>query len=228
MKNKLFRALLAVAVMLVWAGISAMPSWASDLVYVQPTDDAGSYASQNDTSTFGNFATAYDNFTLASNTDITHVEWDGSYFGGTGTITGFTVDFYADNGGTPGALIASSGDVAGNADQSYLGTDASGDPTYSYVLLTGFNATAGTQYWLSITPDLSFPPQWGWETGTGGDGSSYQCFFGSCGSTPNDLAFALGVPEPGSGYLLPSGLVFLAFMFRKNLRSRFARSEYLG
>ena len=67
----------------------------------------------------------------------------------------------------------------------------------------------GVQYWLSIVPDIGFPPQWGWESGTGGDGAAYQCFLGSCGPiTTNDLAFTLlgaavsNTPEPSSLFML--------------------------
>jgi hypothetical protein len=91
-----------------------------------------------------------------------------------------------------------------------------------YTLAINFSALAGTQYWLSVVPDLAFPPQWGWETATGGDGAAYQCFQGLCNSIPNDLAFALfsgntTVPEPGSLILLGSGILGLAFTLRRKL-----------
>ena len=87
-----------------------------------------------------------------------------------------------------------------------------GITTYSYsadISGNAFSAAAGTQYWLSIVPDLANTTQWGWSTGTGGDGSSYQIFFGSGSSQPYDLAFGLSgsgatttTPEPGSLTLL--------------------------
>jgi hypothetical protein len=51
-------------------------------LYSQPWDGGSNlFASQNDTpSGIGNFATAYDNFTLSSTSDVEDVEWTGGYF----------------------------------------------------------------------------------------------------------------------------------------------------
>jgi hypothetical protein len=217
MRKNLSGSFTALAVMLVLTAITVSPAWAND-VYVQATDNGGSYASQNDTSGgLGNYATSYDNFNLTTTTLITSVDWVGTYFPFPGTTTGFTVNFYADSGGAPGALLYSTGDVAGDAGETLLGTDSLGDPTYAYSLSTDFVASDVTTYWLSITADSAFPPQWGWETGTGGDGAAYQCFFGSCGATANDLAFGLSVPEPSTALLMPSSLGLLGIIFRKKL-----------
>jgi hypothetical protein len=199
-------------------GFAVTPASAT-LVYIQFSDYNGAYSSQNDTNTFGNFATAYDNFTLGGSYTISNVQWVGSYFNPSiqSPITGFTVSFYADNAGVPGALLYSTGDVAGNAGETSVGFDNAGNPAFVYGLSVSFAATGGTTYWLSIVPDLGFPPQWGWETGTGGDGAAYQCFFGSCGSVPNDLAFALNTPEPSSMVFLTTGLVALGIRVRNRI-----------
>ncbi len=219
MTKQFGRALLCVAMLAALAVVAAMPAMANNIIYFQNPDYNGAYSSQNDTNGFGNFATAYDNFTLSGTYTISTVEWVGSYFNPSiqGTITGFTVSFYADNAGVPGTQLATTGDVAGNANESFLRIDNAGNPTYLYGLGTSFTATGGTKYWLSIVPDLGFPPQWGWETGTGGDGASYQCFFGSCGAVPNDLAFALATPEPGSMLLLATALAEIGLVVRKKL-----------
>lgn len=217
MTNHFVRAFSGAVVLCVLAAMIAIPASANQLVYVQNPDFSGAYASQNDPAGFGNFATAYDNFSLASTTHIVQALWIGSYFGGTGAVTGFTLTIYADNAGIPGTQVYSTGDVAGNANETFIGTDAAGNPTYVYAMNTAFTAIGGSTYWMSIVPDLAFPPQWGWETGIGGDGASYECFFGSCGSNPNDLSFALATPEPSSVTLLVTGLLTLGAGIRRRL-----------
>ena len=103
--------LLAMAALLF---VLSVPGWAGEnLVFGQATDYNGGYASQNDT-TLGNFATTYDNFTLGSAANINQVSWVGSYIGGLGSITGFTVNFYSNSGNAPSSLLASYA-VVGNA-----------------------------------------------------------------------------------------------------------------
>lgn len=204
--------------------ILAVPSWASEVqVFNQPTDLNGGFASQND-STLGNFATSYDNFTLGTAASINQITWVGSYISGNGGISGYTVTFYSNSGNAPGGTLATYS-VGGNAGETSMGNDNLGNPVYSYTLGLGsaFSAAAGTEYWVSIVPNLTFPPQWLWETGTGGDGNSYQCYFGACGNNPYDLAFALyksgqtTTPEPGSMILLGSGILGLAGTLRRKM-----------
>lgn len=82
-----------------------------------------------------------------------------------------------------------------------------------------FVASPGQQYWLSVVPDQTYPPQWGWATGSGGDAASVQDFQGSRGTIDSDLAFTLAgvvVPEP-SEYAALTGAAILGFaLYRRS------------
>ncbi len=189
---------------------------------------ANMWASQNDPGGNGNFATVYDNFNLATTSQVTGVTFVGGFFNppNAGNITGFSLKVYADNAGQPGAAVYSTS-VAGNGGETGCASVA-GFPVCSYSIATNFVATAGTSYWLSVVPDLNFPPQWGWAQGTGGDGGSYQDFLGGRGKLNADLAFSLtgtaGVPEPSAWAMMLAGfgLLGLALRRREQVSVRFA------
>jgi hypothetical protein len=185
----------------------------ADPLYQQNYAGSGNFwASQNDT-TGGNdnYATVYDNFTLGSTSAINNVTWAGGFFNGTpGNITAFTISFWANSAGAPGGLLQAF-HMAGNASQMSIG---GGTYTYSLNLTSAFNAVAGTQYWLSIVPDVGLPPQWGWAGGTGGNGASAQDYFGVRYVRGSDMTFALnaspaGVPDSGDTALMLGGAILL-------------------
>ena len=81
---------------------------------------------------------------------------------------------------------------------------------------------AGPRYWMSIVPDMGFPPQWGWAAGTGGNGTSYQLFFGDRGPADGDRAFTLSggpVPEPASWALMIMGFGGVGAAMRSRRRT---------
>jgi MYXO-CTERM domain-containing protein len=234
---------------------AATAARADVILYNQPSDfpvsgALGVWASQNDTNTvngFGNFATVYDDFTLKSAANVTGASWQGGYFlpPTQGPITAFTLTFWSNNAGQPGVPLLSQ-KIPGNANETLVGTEPAtvqgGNLIYNYStkLATPFPAAANTTYWLSIVPDLFFDQsntpafgQWGWHSGTGGDGFGVQDFLGGRFIGPQlpgppDLAFTLSgtaaqvsVPEPAS--LLAWGLVGLGGVaFRRYRRRRAA------
>jgi hypothetical protein len=215
----------------IFAFAACVPSFANvcgivNQIYCQEFDHTGNaYASQNDTASFGLFAQVYDNFTLANSDTVDSVHWEGEYFNPPqqGQITGWTVNIYADNGGQPGNLLQST-HVNGTANETFDG-NFGGFPAYTYTVTgLGFNAAAGVQYWLDVYPDLAFPPQWGWSSGTGGDGISYQDFFGTRSQLAADMAFALDktaivgpTPDTGTLVMMAWGVLGVAGVIRRKL-----------
>jgi len=205
----------------------AAPAFAGEVsVYAQNPNFLGLYASQNDTGTngLGNLATTYENFTLGATTAINQVQWVGGYFNPQSLvpITQWTVSFYANNGGQPGTLLQAF-TIAGNGGETFPQNDVLGDPNYLYTAAASFSAAAGTTYWLSVVPDLAFPPEWGWGSSSEGNNNSYQDYFGVRSQILDNMAFALftqttTVPEPGSLMLLGSGVVGVAGMLRRKFK----------
>ncbi len=187
---------------------------ADPTVFDQPTDLFQGFASQNDFSgRNGNFATCYDNFSLGTNTILTGATWVGVFFNGSPTPpSAFTLQIWSDGATGPNASLYST-TIPGSANETANGN------VFDYSAAISFSATAGTTYWLSIVPDLGFPPQWGWETSAAGDALSYQDFFGTRAALPSDLAFTLqghdAVPEPAPFMAMGLGLGALILNRRK-------------
>jgi hypothetical protein len=190
------------------------------IVYHQPYSGLPQfYASQNDDpANLGAFATVFDDFTLAADATVSLVGFTGGYFGGSpSTITGFTVTFYGDAAGAPGAALVDFF-LTGNAGESI--TDCAGFACSDYSIGVDFEASGGTRYWLSIVPDITVPPQWGWGGGTGGDSASVQDFLGNRLQLDVDMAFTLRdtaavVPEPASWALMILGFGLVGAALRR-------------
>ena len=200
------------------------------IIYDQPYDGsniADAYASQNDSTIedgYGDFAKAYDNFTLDSATAIGKVKWYGEFFlneevfsvaPDPAPISKFLIQFWSDNSGPNAELFSET--ILGNADETFVEKIGNFNLyQYGMDLSLPFQALAGTTYWLSIQATLDYPPQWGWYQGKGGKGGAYQDYlFGNTGPIPTDLAFSLAsVPEPITILLLSFGLI--GFMIAKH------------
>jgi len=195
------------------------PCGVANQILCQGQDGTGNlFASQNDTNEggYGNFATAYDHFTLTNTWDVESFHWVGGYFNGNpAPISAWTLTFYNDNNGIPGNPIAT-GTFSGNGNETLLSNGL-----YQYDLyFDSFDMSPGT-YWASVVPDIGYPPQWGWATSATGDNAGYQCFFGDCGGSGVNFAFALDgtqvTPEPGTLVMLGTGILGLAGTLRRRL-----------
>jgi len=204
-----------------FALVVSAAAFADTTLYTQGYDNSGTLnASQNDTNSggFGNFATVYDNWNINPGGlyTVNEVKFTGGYFNGNpGGITGWTVNVYFDNGsGQPGTLQHTA-HISGNGGETLLGGNI-----YTYDISgLGFQELSNIPYWLSVVPDLGFPPQWGLATGTGGDGVGYQDYFGQRIQI-GDSAFTLigtSVPEPGTLVMLGTGVLGLAGAIRRKL-----------
>lgn len=153
------------------AGASGKPSTAGHgRAAVVPASPAVLYSQIDNDSGIGissqNFEAANDAFDTAGADDVTvpageawmvqTVTVPGVYYNGTGPAVSETVTFYADSGGTPGAVVKS---------LTAIGTDTSG--SFVIRMPEKVKLRPGT-YWVSVVANMDFAAggQWGWETRT--------------------------------------------------------------
>ena len=224
MKTSSFQRLTLAALALAVSGALFSGHAAAAVVYTQaptyPGATSASVSSSDDGGTFtpATLATTFDNFTLTSTARIGSLTWQGLSFngdtGGTTTIPvqSFNIGFYANNAGTPGALLSSQ--TISFTQTFVAAVDLNGvgrNNLYNYTgnLSSAFSALGGTSYFLSIQGNTPYPAEWAWTSGTGGNGTSYQTYINDAGATvvsptvSGDRAFTLNsVPDTGSTLIL--------------------------
>lgn len=200
------------AVLLLLSASAAVSRAGDPTVYSQPFTRAEDTTWDSYTAPAATPATVYDSFALTSAANVTAVQWQGTYINhdnlgsnpAAANVSSFTIGFYADNGGQPGAQLSGATLSVADCAETSLGTvgfNAFNDSTtyqiayYSYraVLPAPVAAAAGQTYWLSIVGnDDSAMPVWSWYASTA-DGSTtcIQDFGGNRISRPHDRAFAL-------------------------------------
>ncbi len=216
---------------------TAAAAHASEILYQQvpdfpaPSSARTSYGAPSDP-----FFRTFDNFELTQTALVTEVTWQGSYNdfvnpsnnpADPNTIS-FELVFWSDAAGEPGIALLSQTLPIANVSATFVGlTSPSSFNVFNYVtdLPIPFLAQSGTPFWLSIfSNSSSFTPLWGWRTGSGGDGMSFQenLATGAEGAVNFDRAFSLSgqnaVPEPGSLVLTTLGLAAAMLRGRRRLR----------
>ncbi len=186
-------------------------------------------SSQFDPTSLGAFATAYDEFTLASTATVRNVSWQGGYLNPPtpSPISSFIITFYDSNGagGLPGTVLATD-TIAGNAGQTFIagtgGASTGFVPQYTYdANIAPFTATAGHEYWMSIVAVMPYPPQWGWGAENSVTGTFASAFPSPPAFFPGELAFGLNsaVPEPATVTMSFIGVVgMVGFMLMRRRR----------
>lgn len=111
-----------------------------------------------------------ENFTLGTSSSVGAVGAWGIYYTNNIKSDNFTVYIYADGGNLPGTLLYSG--AAASANSVDTGVDAFGCRVYesTVTLATPFNATAGTQYWVSLDNRTGLGSDWAWITTSAFDG----------------------------------------------------------
>jgi hypothetical protein len=105
--------------------------------------------------------------------------------------------------------------------ETFVG-NVDGNPIYTYSeTFPSYDLAAGT-YFVSVVPDVGFPPQWAWATGIG-PGNAYQTFIGFTNPLGVSMAFDVtgsAVPEPSTWAMMLlgfAGLGFAVYRQRHNL-----------
>ncbi len=138
------------------------------------------------------YFTAYDTFTLNATYQLTNLQWVGEDGDdGQAAMKSFSVNFYSDDNGEPGAVIASDAITQYKTYDSGHRGDDDGDnylPGYSAQLVTPLTLAAHKKYWISIQANPVDPrTNWYWDQADG-PGDAY--FANLDGLYPLDISLA--------------------------------------
>jgi hypothetical protein len=157
------------------------------VLFSQPFNGANYYYSDG----LPGYAKVYDDFILGGGGTISKVDWSG--LDPNNDLTGFTINIFSDNSGSPGTSLSSSV-ITGNAGETPSGTLTINN--YSATLPTAFTASPGTEYYIQIVGTASGAGGFYWETSSQGNDGALSDLF-TVSPMNNNLAFTLeGTPEP--------------------------------
>jgi hypothetical protein len=174
------------------------------IIYAQPPTEPGQAKTVNSNKLASSEGSdqdviAFDNFSIARESEVTGISWRGS-----GGSTSFTITIYkaldnpaAEPDRSPSGMVATL-----SAKNNFKRTPAENGLFDYRIDLVGaggaakpFALSAGQSYWISIVADKKDLSVWGWANGTGGDGKTLLYFPYQRMATPSDRAFSLeGMP----------------------------------
>ena len=148
-----------------------------------------------------------ENFSLGTSTSIGAVGCWGVYYPNNILVDNFTVKIYADSFGMPGTLLYSGAPTSTTSVDT--GVDAFGVNVYETTMTLGsaFNASAGTQYWVSVINSTGLGSDWGWVTSSSDSVGAFTLDYGGSWNalgTSSSLRL-YEVPAPSSLALLGLG-----------------------
>jgi len=216
--------------LLALATLTAIGALRADVLYNQPsvwsaTGGVGTGWTDEETAAGTGFQT-FDNFSITTGGSIVQVSWQGLYIQQTQFInelpntTSWDLNFYANNAGVPGTLLASTNLLEAQLSTVDLGKGTFGGVTFDIYQMTAtipsFAAAAGTTYWFSpFSHNPNESAKFIWIDATGGDSIAHQIRLTAGATTgtfviPGDRAFELlSAPEPSALWLVGAGCLLI-------------------
>jgi hypothetical protein len=183
-------------------------------------------AFESDADTSGGSVFRADDFSLAAGANIIgDIHWTGAYaFNNTPGTDNFTIQFFADAGGTPALAALHTFNVGSAVNRTDTGVDISGIDIYSYsVDIAPLALPSGTFFWLSIFNDTSSDADDEWFWG-GQNLVGASVFRGTAGDpwTATDLLMDFQLTSPSAAVSEPAalwlvGLALVGLSLRRRL-----------